>query len=130
MRYGFVGLGNLGALLAGHLVSAGQQVAVFDLDADAIAKLASQGATPSKSVRDAAESADILITCLPSPKASEAVVLGDDGAFAALQPGSIWIEMSTLGVEDIKRLAECAREQGVDTLEAPLTRAADPSSPM
>ncbi|MEM7430256.1 MAG: NAD(P)-dependent oxidoreductase [Pseudomonadota bacterium] len=121
MKLGFIGLGNLGALLAGHLVVAGQDVTVFDLDEEAVAGLAAMGARPGASVADAATDADALITCLPSPAATGAVVLGEDGAFAAMTPGSLWIEMSTLGVEDIKRFAASAGERGIAVLEAPLT---------
>ena len=91
MKYGFIGLGNLGALLAGHLVRADEHVIVFDLDADAVARLASAGATPAQAVKDAAASADVLITCLPSPKATESVVLGDilegDSPTSSRSPG-------------------------------------------
>ncbi len=121
MKFGFIGLGNLGAMLAGHLVSARQDVSAFDLDGDAVAKLAAKGATPAASVAKAAKGTDILITCLPFPKATEAVVTGPEGAFASMPSGSVWIEMSTLGVEDIKRNAALAAEHGIDTLEAPLT---------
>lgn len=121
VKYGFIGLGNLGALLAGHLAAAGEDVKVFDLDAEAVAKLGAKGASGAGSVSEAAAAVDMLITCLPSPRTTEAVVLGSDGAFAAMPAGSVWIEMSTLGVEDIKRLAALAAERGIDTLEAPLT---------
>ncbi len=121
MRFGFIGLGNLGAVLAGHLVAAGEDVTAFDLDESAVAKLAAKGATPATSGAATAEGADIVITCLPSPKATETVMTGPGGGFAAMPAGGIWIEMSTLGVEDIKRLAALAAERGVETLEAPLT---------
>lgn len=121
MTYGFVGLGNLGAKLVANLLRGGVPVKVFDLNADAMAEAEALGAKAAASVADVAGDVDAVITCLPSPAASEAVLTGPDGAFAHMTPGSTWIEMSTLGVEDIKRLAALAQEHGLNTLEAPLT---------
>ncbi len=121
MSYGFVGLGTLGAKLAANLLAGGITLKAYDLNAEAVARAEALGATAATSVADAATEVDALITCLPSPAASEAVVAGSNGAFAHMTPGTIWIEMSTLGVEDIKRLAALAEEHGVKTLEAPLT---------
>ncbi|MEM1199367.1 MAG: NAD(P)-dependent oxidoreductase [Pseudomonadota bacterium] len=121
MRYGFVGLGTLGAKLAANLLAGGIALKVYDLNTVAVAKAEALGAVAATSVADAASGVDALITCLPSPAASEAVVAGPHGAFAHMNSGATWIEMSTLGVEDIKRLSALAEEHGVKTLEAPLT---------
>ncbi len=121
MNYGFVGLGNLGAKLVANLLRGGVSVKAFDLSPEAVEKAKSQGAEAAASLADAAADVDGLITCLPSPAASEAVVLGPDGAFAHMKPGATWIEMSTLGVDDIKRLAAKAADHGLETLETPLT---------
>ncbi|NNF76530.1 MAG: NAD(P)-dependent oxidoreductase, partial [Rhizobiales bacterium] len=121
MNYGFVGLGNLGAKLAANLLRGGVSVKVFDLNQEAVENAKALGAEAAPSVAAAATDVDGLITCLPSPAASEAVVLGPGGAFTLMKPGATWIEMSTLGVDDIKRLAAQAAEHGVKTLETPLT---------
>ena len=121
MSYGFVGLGTLGDKLAANLLAGGIKLKVYDLNADAVSKAAALGAKVAASVADAATNVEAVITCLPSPAASEAVVAGPDGAFAHMAPGTTWIEMSTLGVDDIKRLSASAAEHGVMTLEAPLT---------
>ncbi len=62
-----------------------------------------------------------MITCLPSPAVSEKVLCGADGILAGLKRGGCWIEMSTLGRDDILRLAALAADKGVDTLESPVT---------
>nr|MDJ0896364.1 NAD(P)-dependent oxidoreductase [Alphaproteobacteria bacterium] len=79
------------------------------------------GASWAASPRQAAESADAVITCLPSPAATNAVMSGDDGVLAGLQSGGTWIEMSTNDREEILRLAALAADKGVATLEAPVT---------
>jgi 3-hydroxyisobutyrate dehydrogenase len=120
-RIGFVGLGNLGAHLAGSLVRAGFDVAVHDLDAGRAAGLLAAGATWRGSLGELAAQSDTVLTCLPSPAASAAVLTGPDGVLAALRPGSTWVEMSTTDRHEIERVAALAAGRGVATLEAPVT---------
>ena len=62
-----------------------------------------------------------MITCLPSPAAVTAVVTGEDGLLAGLAPGGTWIDTSTNDRHELLRLAALAAEQGIATLEAPVT---------
>jgi len=121
MRYGFIGLGNLGGALALNLRRAGFDLTVHDLDAAASRPLIEAGAAWAASPRAAAERVDAVFTCLPSPAVSERVLTGADGLLAGLKPGSTWIETSRVDAESIQRLAAIAAEQGVFTLEAPVT---------
>ena len=121
MRYGFIGLGNLGRHLAGSLVRAGFPVTVHDLHRAAAEPLLALGAQWAASPRQAAAAADAVITCLPSPAASRAVVAGRDGVLDGLRPGGVWIEMSTNDLHEIQRLAAQAAERGITTMEAPVT---------
>jgi 3-hydroxyisobutyrate dehydrogenase len=121
MRYGYVGLGNLGANLAACLLRAGFELTVHDRDIAAAEPLLAQGAKWAGNPREAAQASDAVITCLPSPKASEAVLTGPDGILAGLRPSGTWIEMSTLDRVEITRLARLAAEHKVATLEAPVT---------
>jgi 3-hydroxyisobutyrate dehydrogenase len=118
MRYGFVGLGNLGGALATCLVRGGFDVAVFDRDPAAVARVVALGAVPAEGVAEAARGRDGVITCLPSPAVSEAVL---EAMLPAMAPGATWIEMSTLGRDDILRLVGRAEAAGVRVLEAPVT---------
>ncbi len=121
MRYGFVGLGHLGAYLAANLAKAGFAVAVYDRDKSRASGPLAQGALWAASPQAAAETADAVITCLPSPAISEKVLTGPDGILAGLRSGGTWVEMSTLGREDILRLADLAAAKGIRTLECPVT---------
>ena len=121
MRYGFIGLGNLGGALALNLRRAGFDLTVHDLDAAASRPLIEAGAAWAASPRAAAERVDAVFTCLPSPAVSERVLTGPDGLLSGLKPGSTWIETSRVDAESIQRLAAIAAEQGVFTLEAPVT---------
>ena len=121
MKYGFIGLGNLGVHLAGSLVREGFEVIVHDLDRDAAAPLLAAGARWADSPRAAAEGTEGLITCLPSPRASVAVMTGGKGALDAIPVGGAWIEMSTNDAHETKRIAGIGAARGVVTLEAPVT---------
>ncbi len=121
MRYGFIGLGHLGAPLASNLLREGFALTVHDREKKAAAPLLANGAQWGDSPKAVAERSDAIITCLPSPAISEQVLAGSDGILAGLRPGGTWIEMSTLGRDEILRLAAKAAEKGIATLESPVT---------
>lgn len=118
MRYGFVGLGDLGAHMAANLVTAGFDVIVHDQEQAKADQLVRLGASWAESPAILGGQCDAVITCLPSPDASEKV-LGQ--LLETMEPGASWIEMSTLGRNEILRLAAIAAEKDVKTLELPVT---------
>ena len=117
----FIGLGQLGCHLARNLRTSGYELRVHDLREEAAAVLVEAGATFAKTPKEAASAADAIITCLPSPAATEAVMTGADGVLAEPLSGATWIEMSTNDPDEIRRLAAHAEKKGVSTLEAPVT---------
>ncbi|MBX9455047.1 MAG: NAD(P)-dependent oxidoreductase [Rhizobium sp.] len=121
MRYGFIGLGHLGRFLAGSLIKAGFDLTVNDLDKANAESLIGAGATWADDPQALAEQVDCVITCLPSPKISEAVLTGPRGILAGLRAGGTWIEMSTLDHNDVTRLAAVAAATGVRMMESPVT---------
>ncbi len=118
MHYGYVGLGNLGAHLANSLLKAGFKVTVNDRNPKVAERLIAAGATWADSAAEVAASVDAVITCLPSPAVSEAVLRS---MLPSMKSGAHWIEMSTLGRDDILRLAEVAAASGVRAMELPVT---------
>lgn len=118
MHYGFIGLGNLGAYLAASLLRNGFELTVTDLNRASAAQLEAQGAAWANTAEELTASVDAVITCLPSPTVSQAVLTR---VLSAARPGQCWIEMSTLGREEILRLSALAAEKGVRTLELPVT---------
>jgi 3-hydroxyisobutyrate dehydrogenase len=118
MRYGFIGLGHLGQHLAGSLVREGFKVAVHDRDRAAAEPLLKAGAAWAASPAEAAKDADGLITCLPSPKVSEAVITA---ALEGFKPGATWIEMSTVDEDTLARLSAPLKARKVDVLACPVT---------
>jgi len=118
MRYGFIGLGHLGKHLAANLARGGFDVGVFDLNRAAADAAIAAGAHWAPSVAALAQACDCLITCLPSPAATEAVL---SEALPAMQPGSTWIEMSTNDFAEVEALAARAQALGIATLACPVT---------
>jgi len=121
MRVAFVGVGRLGRHLAASLLRAGFIVSVNDLDRGAARRLEAAGAEWAESPAAAADGADAVITCLPSPSAVAEVVAGTEGVLTSLREGGTWIDMSTNDRHELLRLAAIAAEKGVATLEAPVT---------
>jgi 3-hydroxyisobutyrate dehydrogenase len=109
MRYGFIGLGNLGGHLAASMVRAGFDLTVHDRDPALAAPLVALGAKAAGNAAELAAEVDAVLTCLPSPAVSEAVL---EQVLSTLKPGGDWIEMSTLGRDVILRLSERAAEAG------------------
>jgi 3-hydroxyisobutyrate dehydrogenase len=121
VRYGFIGLGNLGRHLAASLLRAGFDLTVHDLNRDAARDLIQRGARWANSPKELAAAVDSVITCLPSPSASSTVMTSDNGVLAGLSSGGTWIEMSTTDQNEIARISKLAAERGIATLEAPVT---------
>ncbi|MFZ0208481.1 MAG: NAD(P)-dependent oxidoreductase [Roseiarcus sp.] len=121
LRYGFIGLGNLGGKLASSLARNGFDLVVNDADPKSAEPLLAAGARWAATPVEVAAQADAVITCLPSPAVSERVLTGPVGVLAGAKPGATWIEMSTIDQDTILRLAAVAAERGVATLETPVT---------
>ena len=121
MRYGYIGLGHLGGHLAAGLLRHAGALTVHDRNRAAAEHLFEKGATWADTPKAVAVASDCVVTCLPSPAVSEAVLTGPDGILAGMRKGSAWIEMSTLGRDEIQRLAKLAEVHGVATLECPVT---------
>ena len=121
MKVGFIGLGNVGAKLAGSLIRNGVDLTVRDLDKSLAQPFLDQGAKWADSPREMAENVDLLITCLPSPSISASVMEDEDGALAGLSAGKIWAEMSTTDEAEVKRLGERVKALGADPVDCPVS---------
>jgi 3-hydroxyisobutyrate dehydrogenase len=118
MKYGYVGLGNLGGHLAASLIRKGFDVTVYDLDKSLSERHIKVGAKWAASPKELAEQVDHVFTCLPSPVVSEKVLIQ---LLQGMKPGATWIENSTNGRDEIMRLSEMAKDKEIRTLEAPVT---------
>jgi 3-hydroxyisobutyrate dehydrogenase len=122
-KIGFVGIGNMGNPMAGHLVKAGFDVTVYDIRPETVEIFIGQhGGKGAKSLKEAGEGADAVITMLPNHKIVRKVVLGDDseGLAATLAEGVIVMDMSTSDPVATRSLAEALKPQGIEVVDAPV----------
>ncbi|HKT18413.1 MAG TPA: NAD(P)-dependent oxidoreductase [Stellaceae bacterium] len=116
---GFIGTGNLGGAIVSGLLKAGWSVTIHDTDPDALAPLRTQGAHIAASARAVGDVASIVFACLPSVDVSRAVALAPGGV-AAGKAIKIYVEVSTLGVEAIKAIAEELARRDIQVLDTPV----------
>lgn len=121
MHIGFIGLGNVGGKLAGSLLRNGHDLTVRDLDRDIAEPFLADGANWAESPAHMAETCDYIITCLPSPAASAAVMESDDGILSTMRPGTIWAEMSTTDASEVHRLAAAVEAKGGHAIDCPVS---------
>jgi 3-hydroxyisobutyrate dehydrogenase len=121
-RVAFIGLGRMGQGMAGRLVAAGHDVAVFNRTAGKATALVDAGARPAGSPEDAAHGAEAVFVMVSDDAASRSVWQGDDGVLAAdVAPGTIAVECSTLSHDRVMELSAAVRERGLRYLDAPVT---------
>jgi len=121
MKIAFIGLGNVGGKLAGSLLRNGFDLTVRDLDPAAARPHLDGGAAFGESPAAMARAADLIITCLPSPAASVAVMEGAHGILDGIGPGAIWAEMSTSDEAEVKRLGALVASKGAEALDCPVS---------
>jgi 3-hydroxyisobutyrate dehydrogenase len=118
MHYGYIGQGNLGANCAACLLRAGLDVTVTDINKAAAATAMAEGAKWAENPAELGASVDHIITCLPSPAVSQAVAAQ---MLPAMRKGAHWIEMSTLGRDEVLAFAADAAKHDVRMMELPVT---------
>ena len=118
MHVGFIGLGNVGAKLAGSLLRNNVCLSVFDLNADLVEMFTQRGAMARGSAADMMQSCDVVITCLPSPAISDRVM---QDMLPFVQTGKIWMEMSTTDEAEVKRLGAQVIAAGGLAVDCPVS---------
>jgi 3-hydroxyisobutyrate dehydrogenase-like beta-hydroxyacid dehydrogenase len=122
---GFIGLGIMGSRQAASLRRAGFELTVFNRTRErADAWAAENGGHVAASPREAGERGDVVITMVVDGPQVEAMLLGDDGAAAGAKPGTLFIDMSTIGPADARRIGAALAEQGHGFVDAPVTGSA------
>jgi 3-hydroxyisobutyrate dehydrogenase len=121
-KVSFIGLGVMGAPMAGHLAAAGHDVTVFNRSADKAAAWAGkyQGKT-APTPAAAAEGADAVFTCVGADHDLEEVTLGRDGAFATMRAGALFVDHTTVSAHIARRLADDGTNRGLLVVDAPVS---------
>lgn len=120
-RIGFIGLGNMGSGMCANLVKAGYEVTAFDLSDAAIKSAVSTGAKAASSIAEAASSADIIVTMLPAGKHVHEVYFGADGVAQSIGKGALFLDCSTIAVNDARDAISKARDMGFEMVDAPVS---------
>ncbi|MEH6909466.1 MAG: NAD(P)-dependent oxidoreductase [Oceanicoccus sp.] len=121
MKIGFIGLGNVGAKLAGSILRNGYDLTVRDLDRSLAQPFLDRGASWADSPQEVAETCDMIITCLPSPAACATVMEQDDGILAGLSAGKVWAEMSTTDETEVRRIGQLVLDKGAQPIDCPVS---------
>jgi 3-hydroxyisobutyrate dehydrogenase len=122
-----LGTGRMGAPIARNLLGAGFPVTVWNREPEAAAPLADAGATVASSPAGAVRGADVVITMVADGDAVSQTMNGSTGALEALRPGSVWIQMGTIGVEWTDRFATMAAAHDVEFVDAPVSGSDGPA---
>jgi 3-hydroxyisobutyrate dehydrogenase len=117
----FIGLGHMGGPMAVNLTRAGYDVTGFDLVPAALDAAHALGVAVSSSAAEAVATADIVITMLPAGRHVIGAYDGPDGLLAAARPGTIFIDSSTIAVDDARAAHELAIAAGHRNLDAPVS---------
>ena len=122
-----LGTGRMGAPIARNLLGAGFPVTVWNREPKAAAPLADVGAALAYSPAAAVDGADVVITMVTNGDAVAQTMTGSTGALVTLRPGSVWIQMGTIGVEWTQRFATLAASRDVEFVDAPVSGSDGPA---
>jgi 3-hydroxyisobutyrate dehydrogenase-like beta-hydroxyacid dehydrogenase len=121
MRVAFLGLGTMGAPMARRLLSAGFDLCVYNRTPARCEPLRSLGARVAATPAEAVVGAEVVCTMLADPAALSAVCDGPDGVLSAIEPGSVLVELSTVGVEPLVPLRAALLAKDVALVDAPVS---------
>jgi 3-hydroxyisobutyrate dehydrogenase len=121
MQVGFIGLGHMGQHMARHVAEAGHAVAAFDLRPEPVEQLTkTPNARRATSVAEAASAAEVVFTSLPGPPEVEAVASGPDGLLESMQPGAVYVDLSSNSPTTVRKLYKSFAERGIPMLDSPV----------
>jgi 2-hydroxy-3-oxopropionate reductase len=121
VKVALIGAGAMGGAIGTRLAQTGNQLTVFDLDAEKIAELVAQGAHPAPSAAEAAAACDFVIISLNAAHIVDIAVFGEGGVAEGAKPGTLIIDMSSIDPESTKDLAAKAAEKGLRWVDSPLS---------
>lgn len=121
MKIGFIGLGIMGKPMAMHLLQAGHELTVFDINPAAREEMCAHGAKDATSAIGAAQGAEAVMTMLPNSPQVKEVVLGEHGVIHAMHKGSVLIDMSSISPLATREICAQLRATGVEMLDAPVS---------
>ncbi len=126
-RIGFMGLGIMGRAMAENILKNGHPLTVYNRTREKASLLADLGATVAATPRELAEASDIVIVMLTGPGAFADVLRGEDGCAAALRPGQVVVNMSTVSPADTREFSSLLAPSGARYVDAPVVGSKKPA---
>ena len=121
-KLAFLGLGVMGLPMAGHLAKAGHSVTVYNRTPAKSAAWATEfGGKSAATPREAADGAEMVFCCVGNDDDLRSVVLGDDGAFAGMAKGAVFVDHTTASADVARELSKIALEKGLQFIDAPVS---------
>ena len=127
MKIGFVGLGNMGTPMARNLLSHGFPLFIYNRTREKEIELIKLGASPAKDLRHLSQVCDVVITMISDDEAVAQVYNSSDGLLADPSPGTLMVDMSTVGTQTSKKLAKDCSDKGIHFLEAKVSGSVKPA---
>ena len=120
-QLGFIGLGKMGGRVAKRLVDAGHTVTGYNRTRSKVQWLLDAGMQWGESPRQVTERSDIIFSMVTNTAALQEICNGDDGMLAGLQPGKVYIDMSTISVDVSREIAGRVAARGAQMLDVPIS---------
>ena len=118
LKVAVIGIGRMGAPMAGHIVDAGHEVRVFDVSAEAVSALVARGAIAAGSPAEAARDAQVVCVVVFDDAQALEVISGPDGVFGTVAAGAVVTVHTTVGIDTIRTLATLGEHNGVSVVDA------------
>jgi len=120
-KIGFIGLGNMGAFMAKHLMNKGHELNVLDMNPQSVQELTKLGAKTAENPGQIAANSEVIITMLPAcPQVTE-VYTAPNGILSGIKPSTICLDSSTIGIEASKSIAKLCEEKACHFSDAPVS---------
>tara|TARA_Y100000588_G_scaffold198643_1_gene212435 strand:+ start:6902 stop:7801 length:900 start_codon:yes stop_codon:yes gene_type:complete len=120
-KIGFIGLGIMGRPMTKHLLNAGYEVVVHDINRDAVKEIVDAGAEEANACAEVAEKSDLIITMVPDSPDVQAAALGEGGIIEGVREGATYVDMSTIAPSVSVEVGEEMAKKGVKCLDGPVS---------
>jgi 3-hydroxyisobutyrate dehydrogenase-like beta-hydroxyacid dehydrogenase len=121
VKLGFIGLGNMGSLMARRLLDRGYPLIAYDRNIAKAEAVAAEQGFIAKSILELARTADVILSCLTNDEAVHSVYTGTEGVFAGARAGTIVLEMSTIAPESSRELHRLGARRGIEVMDVAIS---------
>ncbi|HKE40132.1 MAG TPA: NAD(P)-dependent oxidoreductase [Casimicrobiaceae bacterium] len=125
LKVGFIGLGVMGGPMAQNIAKRGHPLTVYDLSAEAVARLTAVGAKAVGSPKEVGAASDVVVTMLPEPQHVRQVILGANGVAEGLRRGGVVIDMSTIDPYTSQEVGAELKKRGIDMVDSPVGKTSE-----